>query len=281
MQNLKVSLGSLILGKDGIYSYQFDNNDQTDEVNLRNQVAHFEYKDYLDEIANSHSISVMDKQVSKFIEQLPQNSIIIDVGGCWGWHWRNIDIQKRNIIIVIIDLVRHNLYHAKQVLKSLIDSGNVLLVHGNATELPFPDNTFDGYWTVQTLQHIPNIEKAVKEAHRVLKEKGLFINYTLNNSPFMKLIYKLSRRVYHVDGKIEGRYFLRRSTLKDAQIVSKAFDNEVEITFSEIIFQLEFKTTFSGKIGSLFGRLDSFLTTKNKFAGIFARQISFSTRKKY
>jgi ubiquinone/menaquinone biosynthesis C-methylase UbiE len=206
--------------------------------------------------------------------------MIIDVGGCWGWHWRNIDIQKKNIRIVIIDLVRHNLFHAKQVLKPLIDSGNVLLIHGNATELPFPDYTFDGYWTVQTLQHIPIIEKAVKEAHRVLKQNGLFINYSLNNSLFMRLVYKLSKRNYHVNGNIEGRYFLRRSTPKDAQIVAKVFDNVVEITFSEIIFQLEFKTTFSGKMGSFFGRVDSSLTTKNKFAGLFARQISFSTRKK-
>ncbi|MBW1909674.1 MAG: methyltransferase domain-containing protein [Deltaproteobacteria bacterium] len=39
---------------------------------------------------------------------------------------------------------------------------SIFLVHGDATSLVFNDNTFDGYWSVQTLQHIPDLKKANK-----------------------------------------------------------------------------------------------------------------------
>jgi len=33
----------------------------------------------------------MDNEVKKFVNLLPRNAIICDIGGSWGWHWRNIE----------------------------------------------------------------------------------------------------------------------------------------------------------------------------------------------
>ena len=44
--------------------------------------------------------------------------------------------------MVIIDFVRKNLTHSINLLSELINN-QIVLVHGDATQLPFPDNTFD------------------------------------------------------------------------------------------------------------------------------------------
>ena len=49
-------------------------------------------------------------------------------------------------------------------------------VVGSATELPFPDNSFDAVWTVNVLEHVPQPEKALSEMRRVIRPNGcLFI----------------------------------------------------------------------------------------------------------
>lgn len=45
-------------------------------------------------------------------------------------------------------------------------------VEASATEMPFPDNTFDGLWTIWVVEHIPNPEKAFLEMRRVTKPGG-------------------------------------------------------------------------------------------------------------
>lgn len=57
-------------------------------------------------------------------------------------------------------------------------------VQGSATDLPFEDNTFDVIWTVWTLEHVPNPERALQEMRRVVKPSGylLLIPAWNNNS---------------------------------------------------------------------------------------------------
>jgi len=47
-------------------------------------------------------------------------------------------------------------------------------VCANAEELPFDDQTFDIYTIAFGLRNVPRIDKALKEAHRVLKKGGKF-----------------------------------------------------------------------------------------------------------
>lgn len=46
-------------------------------------------------------------------------------------------------------------------------------VEASATALPFEDSTFDAAWTVWTLEHVPNPEKAFEELRRVIKPGGM------------------------------------------------------------------------------------------------------------
>lgn len=46
-------------------------------------------------------------------------------------------------------------------------------VQCSAVELPFPDNKFDGIWTCDVLEHVPDPERALNEMRRVLKNGGV------------------------------------------------------------------------------------------------------------
>ena len=73
---------------DGIYSAGNWGSGQEAEIAMRKLVAE-RVPDNLDQvIATHHSFPVMDREVSAFVKGLPQNALILDVGGCWGWHWR-------------------------------------------------------------------------------------------------------------------------------------------------------------------------------------------------
>jgi SAM-dependent methyltransferase len=54
-------------------------------------------------------------------------------------------------------------------------------VEASATEMPFPDNTFDGLWSIWVLEHIPNPEKALMEMRRVVKPGGYIFLYPAFN----------------------------------------------------------------------------------------------------
>lgn len=60
----------------------------------------------------------------------------------------------------------------------------------NAEELPFEDNFFDQYSIAFGMRNVTNIDKALKEAHRVLKPGGKFLCLefsTVNNHILSKL----------------------------------------------------------------------------------------------
>jgi ubiquinone/menaquinone biosynthesis C-methylase UbiE len=265
-------LANLCLGDDGIWGVAKVSAAQRDELNLREKVASIEYSDYLMEISKHHSINVMDREVEKFIKTIPSNGIILDVGGCWGWHWRNIRKNRPDIRVVIADFVRPNLIHAKKLLLDSVSS-SVWLVHADATDLPFSANTFDGYWSVQTLQHIPDLERALIEARKVLKPNGIFASYSLNDSPFTRLVNKVLGLEYHNNGLIKGAYYLRRDTEDSLKIYGEYFESQ-KVSYTEILFNPELGWQRSGRKGSMLGKIDGLLSGKHKVLGQLARQIS-------
>jgi SAM-dependent methyltransferase len=54
-------------------------------------------------------------------------------------------------------------------------------VLGSATAMPFPDNSFDGVWSIWVFEHVPNPEQAFREARRVTQDKGVLFLYPFWN----------------------------------------------------------------------------------------------------
>ena len=156
----------LTVGSDGIWGDVDDYGEQEAEK-PSHSVASKVYSDYLDDIRMHHSIPVMDREIEKFLSQIPHGGVVLGIGGCWGWHGRKADIQRPDITVVIVDLVRENLLHANEVLKDQVANQKVFLVHGNACALEFEDDAFDGVWSVQTTQHIPDFGLSCPEIYRV------------------------------------------------------------------------------------------------------------------
>ncbi|RYE86676.1 MAG: bifunctional demethylmenaquinone methyltransferase/2-methoxy-6-polyprenyl-1,4-benzoquinol methylase UbiE [Hyphomicrobiales bacterium] len=69
----------------------------------------------------------------------------------------------------------------------------VSFVEANAEELPFEDASFDAYTIAFGIRNVPRIEKALKEAHRVLKRGGKFLvlEFSQVDMPLLDEAYKV------------------------------------------------------------------------------------------
>ena len=279
MQQTDELLKDVKLGADGIWGEISDYGRQEQEKLFRDSVADRHFSEYLLEISKHHSIPVMDSEVESFISLIPVGGVVLDIGGCWGWHWRHINQCRPDITVVIVDLIRENLMHAQGVLKDVLPKHKVFLVHGNACSLKFSDQSFDGVWSVQTTQHIPNFLSVCTETFRVLKKNGIYWDYGLNNAFLIRQVYNLFRKTYHLNGEVVGAFFLRRINRSVLESVTKTFKNEPNVRYSEILFTPELGLAFGGRDKSFLGRIDSFLSSKLKFWRLLARQCSFHVKK--
>jgi demethylmenaquinone methyltransferase/2-methoxy-6-polyprenyl-1,4-benzoquinol methylase len=66
-------------------------------------------------------------------------------------------------------------------------------VEANAEELPFEDESFDAYTIAFGIRNVPRIDKALAEAHRVLKRGGRFLclEFSKPDVPVLDEVYKV------------------------------------------------------------------------------------------
>ncbi|WP_341793643.1 MULTISPECIES: bifunctional demethylmenaquinone methyltransferase/2-methoxy-6-polyprenyl-1,4-benzoquinol methylase UbiE [unclassified Rickettsia] len=116
----------------------------------------------------------------EFIRQIPNlNSNILDVASGSGDVALKIvkkaKTQAAELSMTLCDINQEMLDKAKKRAINLNFLQNLDYVLANAENLPFPDNSFDYYTIAFGIRNIPNIDKALKEAHRVLKPMGKFL----------------------------------------------------------------------------------------------------------
>ncbi len=107
----------------------------------------------------------IEKRVSAFAQQFKlHNRPVLEIGSGRGYLQ---DIAQNYTGLDISPSVAR-FYHKKFVL-------------GSATAMPFPDNSFDGVWSIWVFEHVPNPEQAFREARRVTRDNGvLFLLPTWN-----------------------------------------------------------------------------------------------------
>ncbi len=79
---------------------------------------------------------------------------------------------------------------------------------GDAEALPFPDRSFDGYTIAFGLRNVTDIDKALREAHRVLRPGGRFycLEFSKVTSPALGRLYDTySERALPFFGKLVAR----------------------------------------------------------------------------
>ena len=81
---------------------------------------------------------------------------------------------------------------------------NIKWFNGNAEQLPFKDNFFDYYTISFGIRNVNNIDKALKEAYRVLKPGGRFLclEFSKVKSELLNKIYQTYSKTIPILGKI-------------------------------------------------------------------------------
>ena len=111
----------------------------------------------------------IEEQVSQFVERFAlRERTVLEIGSGRGY----LQDIAQNYTGLDISPTVARFYHKKFVL-------------GSATAMPFPDNSFDGAWSIWVFEHVPNPEQGFREARRVMRDNGvLFLLVAWNCTPW-------------------------------------------------------------------------------------------------
>jgi len=87
--------------------------------------------------------------------------------------------------VVGLDLSRKMLDIAQQKIDEMHLEDFITLIHDNAQDMPFADNSFDVVTCLEALEFTPNPEAALKEMIRVLRPSGLLLTTIRIDTPWM------------------------------------------------------------------------------------------------
>lgn len=96
-------------------------------------------------------------------------------GGTGDVAFRVLDAGGANTKVTVFDINASMLGVGAERAEAGGYSDRARFVEGNAEDLPFDDRSFDGYTIAFGIRNVPRIERALEEAHRVLKRGGRFL----------------------------------------------------------------------------------------------------------
>jgi len=130
------------------------------------RIKKFGYEKFIAEIAEEN---ISGQMILNFLKENIKNKKkkILDAG-CGEGRFSKYFIEN-GYNITSMDFSEEYL----KVAKKNIGKGKFIL--GSVTNLPFKDNSFNYIFSVDVFQHVPDLEKAIKECHRVLKKDGVLI----------------------------------------------------------------------------------------------------------
>jgi len=99
----------------------------------------------------------------RFACQYCRNKVVLDVGcgAAYGTEMLRKEGQAKLVVGLDINL------------KQAINTFGLTLVHGDALELPFKDESFDVVTVFEVIEHLDDPQKALGEVRRVLKPGGI------------------------------------------------------------------------------------------------------------
>src|SRR5690606_29561139 len=101
---------------------------------------------------------------------------LLDVaGGTGDIAFRVVEASQGNAHATVLDINGSMLEVGRERAAKRGLAGNVDFIEANAEELPFESGSFDAYTIAFGIRNVPRIERALEEAHRVLKPGGRFL----------------------------------------------------------------------------------------------------------
>jgi ubiquinone/menaquinone biosynthesis C-methylase UbiE len=115
--------------------------------------------------------------VTKDIQKYCQNGKLLDIGTGPGWLLMSIHKIMPRLILTGIDISPAMVEKAKINIRN---SGCAMeVIVGSATDLPYPDNSFDCVVSTGSIHHWKDIQKGLVEIYRVLKPGSYTLIYDL------------------------------------------------------------------------------------------------------
>lgn len=96
-------------------------------------------------------------------------------GGTGDIAFKIVEASGRNAHTTVLDINGSMLQVGKERAQARGLMENLDFVEANAEDLPFDDNSFDAYTIAFGIRNVPDINKALGEARRVLKRGGRFL----------------------------------------------------------------------------------------------------------
>ncbi|OIU71235.1 demethylmenaquinone methyltransferase [Rossellomorea aquimaris] len=130
---------------------------------------------------------------------------------------------------------------------------NIELIHGNAMELPFEDNTFDYVTIGFGLRNVPDYLQVLKEMNRVLKPGGMAVCLETSQPTmfgFRQLYYMYFRYIMPVFGRVFAKSFSEYSWLQES---ARDFPGMKELAelFKEAGFKDIYFKPYSGGVAAM------------------------------
>jgi len=155
--------------------------------------------------------------------------------------------------VTVADINEDMLRVGRERAKAWRFPGQATFAAVNAEDLPYADGTFDAYTIAFGIRNVPRIEKALGEAHRVLKRGGRFLclEFSQVDLPGLDRLYDLfSDRVIPPLGRV-----VTGEAEPYAYLVESIRKFPAPAQFAEMMGRAGFKrvthTAFSGNIAAL------------------------------
>jgi SAM-dependent methyltransferase len=139
---------------------------------------------------------------------------VLDVGAGFGRHV--FECARRGADVVALDYAEDEVVQTRATLGAMVDEGEIILdrfkgvLRGDATKLPFADDSFDVVITSEVLEHIQDDVAAIAEMVRVLRPGGHFAATVPSWMP-EKINWMLSDE-YHAPKSVGGHVRIYSST---------------------------------------------------------------------
>jgi ubiquinone/menaquinone biosynthesis C-methylase UbiE len=115
-----------------------------------------------------------------FIEKLPKDSLILDVGSGRGFFAKQL--AEMNYKVIGLDYEKNIVDKANKEIKNWNLEGKLRFVEGSALDIPFVDDSFDGICDFGLMENLfkEDWEQYATEVNRVLKKGGYYLNTSLS-----------------------------------------------------------------------------------------------------
>jgi ubiquinone/menaquinone biosynthesis C-methylase UbiE len=164
-----------------------------------NQSYYDEFSDWYEkERHDGYHALIDDLETDLLMEHVP-NKRVLEVGCGTGLILRNVDRVASHAVGIDI---------SPGMLELATERG-LDVVHGDATALPFDDNTFDVVYSFKVLAHVQDIDRALREMVRVTRRGGVLLLEFYNRFSLRYLAKRLGGPQQISNDTDEGAIFTR------------------------------------------------------------------------